>query len=99
MRHDVLAVAVPQAVAAGAATKIEGHIEGVVQITGGGSWTSQLQTSLDGVTWFNLGTAATNASPQLIPVTNGVKFVRMNTTAYASGTPVANYGGYDSRTE
>jgi hypothetical protein len=99
MRHDVLAIAVPQSISAGAATKIENHWEGVVQITGGGSWTSQLQTSLDGSTWFNLGAAATNASPQLIAVTNGVKFLRMNTTAYASGTPVANYGGFDSRSE
>jgi len=99
MRHDVLAIAVPQSVSAGAATNIAEHFEGVVQITGSGSWTSQLQVSLDGTNWFNLGTAATNAAPQLIAVTNGVKFVRMNTTAYASGTPVANYGGFYTRSE
>lgn len=99
MRNDQYTVAVPQSVAAGASQRVRDYVDGVVNFSGGGSWTAQLQGKVAGGDWANIGTAATNAAAALVSVPNGVTDIRVNVTAYASGIPSAIYSGFLSRSD
>ena len=100
MRHDVIDLDCPTSVAAGAAKTIREHQLGSVHIYGSGSWTAQLQGKIGtGSVWTNIGAAGTNAAAVIVAVPDGVTDLRINVTAFASGTAVAQYGGFFTRGE
>lgn len=56
-------------------------------ITGTGTWTVQLEISVDGVNWLAEGSALTAAGT--VKSTKPALFARTNTTVWSSGTPAA----------
>jgi hypothetical protein len=58
-----------------------------LQVTGITTATVALEGSLDGTTFFTLGTALT--ANGLVTVANAPKYLRANCTAYTSGTIIA----------
>ena len=58
-----------------------------LQVTGITTATVAFQGSLDGTTFFTLGTALT--ADGLVTVANAPKYLRANCTAYTSGTIIA----------
>lgn len=89
------AVAVPGSVAAGAATDVTNYVfHKSIVVTGTFVLTTQLQGSMDGTNWANLGPAIT--APICLEIAGGYNFIRANTTAFTSGAAVATVAGYRS---
>lgn len=89
-QFEDVSLAVATSVAAAAATDLDGY-QGFVTVDGTFVATVQLQFSLSesGDDWYNWGPAFTAAGSVAIP--KGLaRRVRVNTTAYTSGTPVVN---------
>jgi len=76
-------------VAAGASVAVQADAGGpaFLQVTGITTATVALEGSLDGTTFFTLGTALT--ANGLVTVAVAPKYLRANCTAYTSGTIVA----------
>ncbi len=76
-------------VAAGASVAVQSDAGGpaFLQVTGITTATVALEGSLDGTTFFTLGTALT--ANGLVTVANAPKYLRANCTAYTSGTIIA----------
>ena len=76
-------------VAAGASVAVQADAGGpaFLQVTGITTATVALEGSLDGTTFFTLGTALT--ANGLVTVANAPKYLRANCTAYTSGTIIA----------
>lgn len=76
-------------VAAGASVAVQADAGGpaFLQVTGITTATVELQGSLDGTTFFTLGTALT--ANGLVIVAAATKYLRANCTAYTSGTIIA----------
>jgi hypothetical protein len=86
-RNTVVNLDVPVSVAAGTASSlVDNHDSVVVLASGTFTGTYQVQVSGDGTNWTNFGTALTAAGN--LPVTILCSKVRLNCTAYTSGTPV-----------
>lgn len=66
--------------------------EKYVQVSGTFSATLQLEGTIDGTAWFTLGATITAAALRSIPET--IASIRVNTTVYASGTPVVTLAGW-----
>lgn len=81
------AMEAPASVAAGAAVKVSDLGSKTVQIWGTFTATLQLQASMDGVAWQTLGANITGADART--VADEWNFLRINTSAYTSGTPLA----------
>lgn len=60
----------------------------------GGVFTAQVQVSYNGTDWFNVGSAT--AAPARIQVDEPAKFVRVDITAFTSGTPTAQAFGHSA---
>jgi hypothetical protein len=78
------AIAVPASVAAGAAIDVGGFPSCAVQIVGSFTATYDVQASLDG---SNFVTVATITAAAIVSVPLPAVAVRINCTAYTSGTP------------
>ena len=76
-------------VATGASKAVQSDAGGpaFLQVTGITTATVALEGSLDGTTFFTLGTALT--ANGLVTVANAPKYLRANCTAYTSGTIIA----------
>ena len=76
-------------VAAGASRAVQSDAgePAFLQVTGITTATVAFQGSLDGTTFFTLGTALT--ADGLVTVANAPKYLRANCTAYTSGTIIA----------
>lgn len=104
MRHEVLTLAVPTSVASGAAQNVK-HLESAsVQFHGTGTLTFKLQGKIsDGAgadshdEWTDLEVAA--ATSRVVAIPQGITHVRVNVTAFTSGTFSAHIGGKNSRTD
>jgi len=57
-----------------------------------GTLTTNVQVSHDNVTWTSIGSAVSASSLVVFNVT-GVKWIRLNTTAWTSGFPTARFHG------
>ena len=55
----------------------------------------QIEASIDGGAYFAVGDALT--APGVVAVPQTVEFLRIRTTAYASGEPGAVFAGFDER--
>lgn len=95
MRFESKAMAVPAAVAAGAAIPVERFTEKSVLFSGVFVATMRVQGSMDGASWADVSGDVT--TPQLVEVPHTVRYLRVNTTAYTSGAPAASFGGFDAR--
>ena len=91
-------LAAPVSVAAGAATDVTGFYTFTVSVEGNSGATYQVQISLDNSSspasgsWQNEGSAFTSANGTLL-VSKPCAWVRINCTAYASGTPTCRVAG------
>lgn len=86
-------VAVPTSVAVGAAIDISQIFEfdGFITLTGAMSATYKVEVSNDGTTFVQDGANITAAVCQ--KVTSRAKYLRLNCTAYTSGTPAGSFYG------
>lgn len=82
----------PAAVQAGTAFDARRLRGRLVQITGTFTATLGVEGSIDGTVWTGIGSAIT--APGYRVVEDGWSYVRINTTAFTSGTPVAKLGGF-----
>lgn len=97
MRAVRTTLAIPTSVAAGAATDANEIVDKTVQISGTFVATIQLQGTIDGSVWNDLGDPITAATTVMVLGT--FKAIRVNVTAYSSGTPVGHVSGLMSRTD
>lgn len=93
-------VPVQASVAAGAAVYVgDMAIDKMTLWLTNGTASVQFQMSADGTNWASVGAAFVNTSGVVNPFTDGTAkitgamWVRANTTAYTSGTPVARVVG------
>lgn len=90
-----IALAVPAAVAAGAALDVRQLVDIWVALSGTFSATIAFQVSYDlGTSWTTVATLAA-ADVFELPEASAATHLRANTTVYASGTPAAVVGGLD----
>lgn len=93
-------LAVPVSVAAGAACDVSAMERKSVAITASGTATNQVQISLDptnppaAASWVNEGTALT--ADGTLEISKPCAWIRVNTTAFTSGTPVGYVAGLTS---
>lgn len=66
-----------------------------IQVHGAFAATLQIEASIDGSDYFNVGTPLT--SPSAVPFPETAEFVRVRTTAFTSGMPKAVMAGLDER--
>lgn len=76
---------------------VDRFLEKGVQFSGTFTATFQVQGTIDGSTYFNIGSAATSAGFVEVPYT--IEYLRISTVAWTSGTPTATFAGMDSRTD
>jgi hypothetical protein len=67
----------------------------VVQVYGTFTASLRLQVKLPGGDWQDVGSAIT--APGIYEVAETCSDLRVNTTAYTSGTPQAIFGGFNER--
>lgn len=94
--HVLKTLIVPTSVAAGTRMDITDVGTCAVQaVNGGVAWngTANIQVSVDGEMWTNVGTALSDGSYQVLTQTIPAKFIRINTTAYTAGSLVCKLGG------
>lgn len=90
-------IPVPVAVAAGAGADVRFMERKTVAITASGTATNQVQISLDptdppaSASWVNEGTALT--ADGTVEISKPCAWIRINTTAFTSGTPVGYVAG------
>jgi hypothetical protein len=84
-------IAVPRSVTAGVACDASDMDRKCVYVSGSFTATVQIQLSADGTNWFDEGTALTAAGS--LEITKPARYIRANTTAYTSGTPLATVVG------
>lgn len=87
----------PAAVSIGAAVAVDRLDDKTIQFTGTFSANIDVEGSLDpdGVEY---GVIATVSAPGLVQIPGTYRRIRLNTTSFTSGTPVAFLAGRDSRT-
>lgn len=94
----VIAMNVKQAVATGDKHPVKHFMaEKSVQVAGTFSATMRIQGSNDGANWADLTGDLTSAG--ITAITTPLAFMRVDTTAYTSGTPVVTLCGYGARYE
>jgi hypothetical protein len=85
-------VAAPTSVAAGAGTSTADLVSAFVQVASIGVGTYQVQQSFNGgTTWVNKSAALT--ADGAVAIDDAANAVRLNCTAYTSGTPAAVVSG------
>lgn len=90
----VRSVAVAKSVTAGASCDVSDLDRKCVYVSGTFTATVQIQLSADGSNWVNEGTALSAAGT--LEITKPARYLRANTAAYTSGTPVAQIVGVAS---
>lgn len=96
MRGVHYSLDVKKAVANGDAFPTADLTEKWVHITGTFVATLDIEGSMDGTNWIAF---ATEAAPALVEIPATFKKMRISTTAYVSGTPLAALGALDARTD
>lgn len=91
-KRSARTMSVATSVAAGTAIDISDLADGAkVGISGTFTATMKVEESVDGSTWVQVGSDVTAAA--LRTVTKRTRFLRINTSAYTSGTPAARLFG------
>ena len=94
-RPEKVRLEVKQAVDVGKAEVVFRFRDKYVQVHGTFVATLQVEASIDGSDYFDVG--APVAAPGVVAVPETVEFVRVRTTAYTDGEPKAVLGGFDER--
>lgn len=98
MRYEHRSLPVPLEVAAGAAFRVDDLRDLVVQVTGTFDATLRIEgQAVAGGPWLPVGDPFTD--PGWYPVDQALHAVRMATTVYGSGAPVAVLAGRNHRGE
>lgn len=97
MKHEVHDLNVPASVANGTAKLVQDLREKYVQFSGTFVATMDIEGSMDGTNWATTSTGH-NASA-IVSVPQSVKYIRIATTAFTSGTPVAKLGAFQARSD
>ena len=96
MRFESFGVEAPVSISIGSAQNVEELGSLAAQVSGTFVATMQLEGSLDGSTWNTIIADITTTGFHAIdPI---LKAVRINTTAYTSGSPVVIVAGHNVRT-
>lgn len=91
MAKKSVSVAAPTSVAAGAGTSTSDLVTAFVQVASIGVGTYQVQQSFNGTNYVNKGSALT--ADGTVAIDDAAVAVRLNCTAYTSGTPTAVVAG------
>lgn len=94
-RIETVDIAVPTSVATGGPSTVGDLFNKTVQISGTFVATLQLQGSINGSDFVDIGAAQT--APALLEVSQSVKFLRIDVTAFTSGVPAAVVSGFNQR--
>ncbi len=94
-RPEQIPLPVPTSVATGALRDVHRFRDKFVQFGGTFVATLQLQGTIDGTEFFNIGGPV--SSPTVIPVSETVQFLQVDVTAFTSGVPTATAAGFDFR--
>ena len=98
MGYKSIPLDVATSVAAGEASTCESLIDKTVAISGTFTATLSIQISRDGATWADFQTGITGVSqPAFVKLDLTVPYVRINTTVWGSGVPVATLEGIEVR--
>ena len=98
MRHEVFDLPMPSPLATGQgdAVRIAEYLNKTVQVFGTFSATVQIQGSMDGTNWVNIGAGIT--TPGHLVIDESLVWFRVDLT-FTSGTPVAKVGAFNARTD
>jgi hypothetical protein len=96
-KQTIIALNVPASVASGSAVNVENLYYKTIIFSGTFTATCQIQVSNDNSTWVKVGSDVTAAS--VVRVEEQSKFLRINTSAYTSGTPAASLAALNHRTD
>ncbi len=94
-RPERIEMEVTASVGVGRAEHVFRFRDKYVQVHGTFAATLQVEGSIDGNDYFPIGPAV--SAPGVVPVPETVQFLRIRTTAYASGAPAATFAGFDER--
>jgi hypothetical protein len=99
MRHEVIQMEVKELLnGEGRPEVVERFHEKTLHIHGTFTATLQVQGVVGAHDeWTDIGSAI--SAPSIVAVPLAVTRLRIKTTAYTNGTPVAHLGGFDSRTD
>lgn len=95
MRQDRRTLEVPAANANGAPHLVDRYVEKTVLVTGTFTGTVRVQGSIDGTGYMDLGTFT---AAGFVNIEESLRWVRIHCDAGLTGTPVASFAGFDSRT-
>lgn len=94
MRAEFYPMSVPTAATGVGSSFSAAHfMEKSVQVSGSGTWTLNVEGSMDDLSWVVVDTIS---GPACIVVSQTFKSLRINVTAWSSGQPVATFGGFQS---
>jgi hypothetical protein len=94
-RPEKVQLEVKQEVGVGRPENVFRFLHKYLQVGGTFAATLQVEASIDGSEYFNVGSAV--IAPGVVPIAETVEFIRVRTTAYTSGEPKAVLAGFDER--
>jgi len=94
-RPEKVRIEVKQEIGVGRAENVFRFRDKYAQVHGSFVATLQIEASIDGSEYFNVGGAV--SAPGVVRVRETVEFIRVRTTAYTSGEPKAVLAGFDER--
>lgn len=94
-RRESLPLDIRTAVEEGTPINLDGLRDAAVQVTGTFVAEIQIEGTINGTDFFNLGTSFTG--PGVLELPNYVTRMRANTKSYTSGTPTGTVGGLNTR--
>ena len=97
MRAEFYPLTVPASVAIGAVFPCAQFREKWVHVHGTFVASMDIEGSMDDTNWFKVQTAV--STPSAVQVSPTIKSLRINVTAYTSGTPAAHFGGFLARAD
>lgn len=95
MRNNTFPLDVKTAVAAGNSQRCQDLREKYIHFVGPFSATFSVEGSFDNTNWFTIQ-AGINAPGTLVAVPQPASSIRINTTAWTSGSPKALLAGFDA---
>ncbi len=98
MSAAIVTPAVPLSVATGAASSVAGLREKAVQLSGTFDATLSIEWSLNGVDFEPIAATTDLTAPAVVSIPFLAQSVRVDTTVFASGTPVVTVLGDNPRT-
>lgn len=95
MRTEPQQLNVAVTVAPGDPLRVDRFRDKTIFVGGTFTATLRIQGSLDGSTWADL--TADITTPSILQLPQTVEQIRVNTTAFTSGTPAVWFDGFDAR--